>query len=69
MNTPIKNNWKLISYPRAGIYRLYNLKTDPQEMNNLVDNPEYKTKLHDLRSDLWNLDKSMNDPFEAEIKK
>ena len=61
-----KGDWKLISYPKIGVERLFNLKKDPNEMNDLVNNPEYALKLSELRAALSELSQSMADPLLAE---
>jgi arylsulfatase A-like enzyme len=58
-----KGDWKLISYPTIGVERLFNLKKDPNEMNDLVNNPEYTVKLNELRAGLSDLSKRMADPL------
>jgi arylsulfatase A-like enzyme len=58
-----KGDWKLISYPTIGVERLFNLKKDPNEMNDLVNNPEYTVKLNELRAGLSDLSKRMDDPL------
>ena len=60
-----KGDWKLISYPTIGVERLFNLKKDPNEMNDLVHNPEYTVKLNELRTALSDLSKTMADPLLA----
>ena len=60
-----KGDWKLISYPTIGVERLFNLKKDPNEMNDLVHNPEYTLKLNELRGALSDLSQSMADPLLA----
>lgn len=42
------DEWKLIRYPRINITQLYNLKNDPDEMNNLAQIPLYQKKLAEL---------------------
>ena len=32
--------------------KLYNLKKDPQETNNLIDNPDYAQKVKQLKNEL-----------------
>jgi arylsulfatase A-like enzyme len=61
-----KGDWKLISYPKIGVERLFNLKKDPNEMNDLVLNPEYAAKLSEMRAALGNLSQRMDDPLLAE---
>jgi arylsulfatase A-like enzyme len=47
--------FKLIEYP-TGEQELYDLRTDPDEMTNLVDDPAYGTRLTDLERLLTELD-------------
>ncbi len=35
-----------------GVEELYDLTTDPHELNNLASNPEYRSQLNDLRGDM-----------------
>jgi arylsulfatase A-like enzyme len=58
-----QGDWKLISYPMIGVERLFNLKKDPQEMKDLVNNPEYAAQLRELRAALSDLSEQMNDPM------
>ena len=55
-------DWKYISYPTAGVERLFNLKKDPHEMDDLADNPEYAEKLKTMRAVLSRLSQEMDDP-------
>lgn len=48
----IKGNYKLIYYANIPKYRLFDLTTDPHEMNDLVDNPEYAQKLEEMKEQL-----------------
>jgi len=58
----IEGDWKLIFYPHATKkMRLFNLKKDPHEMNDLIDNPEYATKIQKLKSEFTELQKEMGD--------
>ncbi|QBG47311.1 DUF4976 domain-containing protein [Verrucomicrobia bacterium S94] len=59
-----KNGWKLIHYPTINKNRLYNMKADPMEMNDLSANPEYAAKIHELQTELQNLSTAMNDPLD-----
>jgi hypothetical protein len=43
----ISDRWKLNLYTR-GQNELYDLNTDPYEMNNLIDTSEHNTRIHDL---------------------
>ncbi|MCM2375282.1 sulfatase-like hydrolase/transferase [Aporhodopirellula aestuarii] len=58
-----KGDWKFLSYPTANVERLFNLKKDPLEMNDLAGNPEYASILADMRTALTALSKEMDDPL------
>lgn len=58
-----KDGWKLISYPAIGVERLFNLKKDTNEMDDLAGNPEYGPKLSEMRAALARLSKGLNDPL------
>ncbi|MDR1270377.1 MAG: sulfatase-like hydrolase/transferase, partial [Planctomycetaceae bacterium] len=57
-----KDNFKLIVYPEKNIHLLFDLKNDPDEINNLADKPEYETKIQELLSELTKLQKETGDP-------
>lgn len=59
-----KGSWKYITYPTCGGEYLYNLKADPQEMNNLATNPEYAAKIKVLRTALLAKSREFNDPLD-----
>jgi|GEM_PF-195939 arylsulfatase A-like enzyme len=40
--------WKLLWYPKMDRFQLFDLANDPWEMNDLVDKPEYQTKIVEL---------------------
>ncbi|MDF7825958.1 sulfatase-like hydrolase/transferase [Pontiellaceae bacterium B12227] len=58
-----QGDWKFISYPTAHVERLFNLKKDPNEMNDLAANPEYAAKLTQMRGALTQLSTSLGDPL------
>ncbi len=63
----IKGDWKLIFYPTAAKkMRLFNLKKDPQEMVDLIDNPEYASVVKSLRAEFVELQKEMGDPLDVD---
>jgi len=60
-----KGDWKLIFYPTAAKkMRLFNLKRDPMEMNDLIDNPEYAQKIKQLCDEFFELQKTMGDDLD-----
>ena len=56
-----KGGWKYIKYRTAGVERLFNLKEDPYEMNDLAGNSKYSSKLTELRAALAELSEEMNE--------
>ena len=56
-------DFKLIYYPKIDKTILYNLKTDPLEMNNLADDPHYANKIQELRLKLHDLQVELADPL------
>jgi len=64
-----KGDWKLISYPTAKVERLYNVKQDPHENNDLAKDPAYGPQLKELRQALVELSADMNDPRKPSKKK
>ena len=63
-----KDGFKLLFYPEANVYLLFDLEKDPHEMNNLADQPEYAVKLEEMKVALLELQKEMNDPMLEEKK-
>jgi arylsulfatase A-like enzyme len=58
------DGFKLIVYPRAKTFRLYDLEKDPLEMNDLAGNPDYKEVQTKLYNKLLLLQKEMDDPLD-----
>lgn len=58
-----KGDWKYISYPQIKVERLFNLKKDPNEMDDLAGNPEYSSLLAQMRGEYQQLGKSLQDPL------
>lgn len=52
---------KLIYFPVADRYELFDLKADPHEMNNLADNPEYREMLQTMKAKLTAAKKEVDD--------
>lgn len=59
-------DYKLIVYPKVPKTYLFNLKKDPQEMNNLVDLPEFKKKKEELFDELEALQAKYNDQLKLD---
>ncbi len=57
--------WKLIAYPNIGVKRLYNLKKDPMEMDDLASNPEYAGVLNRLSKNLEKQMDELDDPMSS----
>lgn len=63
------DRYKLIHfYDDIDEWELYDLKKDPQEMNNLYTNPKYKKLIKKLKSELSGLQKKYDDPIESQLK-
>ena len=58
-----KGDWKLLRYPSSGTERLFNLKKDPNEMKDLAGNPEYASKMKEMRAALSKLSAKLDDPL------
>jgi hypothetical protein len=54
----------LIVYPKAGKIRLFNIQEDPDEINDLADNPEFDIVKNDLAERLKKQQQMMNDPLD-----
>ncbi len=52
---------KLIYFDRIKQWELYDLKKDPQEMNNVYDDPKYQTIVKTLKKELKRLQKELGD--------
>lgn len=61
----IRNDkYKLIHfYNDIDVWELYDLKKDPTEMNNLIDNKDYDSIEKDLRKELFDLQVKYDDPI------
>ena len=56
--------YKLIHfYNDIDTWELYDLKKDPSEMNNLIENPGYGKKIKQLKKQLWKLQEQYDDPI------
>jgi arylsulfatase A-like enzyme len=59
----ISQGFKMIYYPRIEKYRLYNLNTDPMEMNDLAPDPKYKGRLNRIIAEFSFVKGRMADPL------
>jgi choline-sulfatase len=64
-----QGDWKLISYPTIKVERLFNVQKDPNEMNDLAANPEYASKLTEMRAALSELGQELDEPMGTTKKK
>jgi arylsulfatase A-like enzyme len=55
------DGWKLISYPQRNFMQLFQLETDPLELNNLAENPRYQQKLTEMKTLLEEWHQATND--------
>jgi choline-sulfatase len=58
---------KLIIYPKADVIRLYDLQNDPNEMHDIVDQPESKPLVDDLFAELVELQKAYGDSLSLKL--
>ncbi|RED95992.1 sulfatase-like hydrolase/transferase [Marinoscillum furvescens] len=59
-----KGDFKLIVYPKAEKFLLFDLKNDPEEINDLADEPAYAEKLQELATELLKLQQHYEDPLD-----
>lgn len=55
--------WKLIRYPKVDFVQLFDLQTDPYELNNLAQKPEYTAKVKTMMEDLRKHQQLYGDTF------
>lgn len=58
------DNYKLIVYPNAGVKLLYNLKEDPDEMNNLANESDQQARIETMFAKLIMLQDEMGDTLD-----
>ena len=61
-------DWKLIWYPKAGRWQLFNVRTDPDELNDLSASGKYGETLRELARQLAAHMKEKHDPLAGELK-
>jgi len=54
--------WKIIRYPQINLTQLFDLQSDPNEMNNLADTPAHASKVKELMALLEKAQKEFDDP-------
>jgi arylsulfatase A-like enzyme len=59
-----KDGYKLIVYPKVNKVLLFDMDNDPEEMNNLAEDAQYKAKVKVLFEDLVKLQKHYADPLD-----
>lgn len=59
-----KDDYKLLVYPKIDKVLLFDMETDPNEMNDLAAQPQYKDTVKTLFNELIELQKSMNDSLD-----
>jgi len=59
-----KEGFKLIVYPGLDRVLLYDMENDPEEINDLSDEPSYQAKVDDLFQDLLDLQRQLNDTLD-----
>ena len=66
--------WKLIKFygrdmPDGEEWELYDVKNDPSEMNNIYSNPEYRSKIESMKTELASLKEQYQVPHKPYVKK
>ncbi|MDX1328172.1 MAG: sulfatase-like hydrolase/transferase, partial [Arenibacter sp.] len=59
-----KDGYKLIVYPKSEVVRLYNLETDPEELNDIAKAPENAALIKQLFEELLLLQEKMGDQLD-----
>ncbi|MEM9329420.1 MAG: sulfatase-like hydrolase/transferase [Bacteroidota bacterium] len=60
----IKDDWKMILYPEISKVRLYNLVEDPEEINDLGEDPGQEARIRGLFTELLKLQQQMGDELD-----
>lgn len=58
------DNWKLIHYTQADIYRLYHLADDPLEQQDLISQSTQAARIAEMKHALIKLSAELNDPLD-----
>jgi len=59
-----KDGFKLLVYPKLKKVLLFDLKKDPEEMNDIAEDPANEAKVKSLFTELLQLQKEMDDPLD-----
>jgi len=59
------DEYKMIIYPLANVVRLYNIKNDPEEMQDLAGDKKYKKVMDKLFKQFKALQKEVEDPLDV----
>ncbi len=59
------DDYKLMIYPNVNVVRLFDMKRDPKELNDLASNPKYKSKMIKLFEELKRLQAEVGDPLDV----
>jgi arylsulfatase A-like enzyme len=46
----VREDWKYMFWPEYGVEQFFDLKKDPIEENDLIKNPEYATRIEEMRT-------------------
>jgi len=58
------DDYKLIVYPKVPVLLLFDLNNDPEEMNNLANNPDYKAIMDEMKKLLVEQQNKMDDALD-----
>lgn len=61
------DRWKLIRYPEVDVTQLFDLQTDPDEINNLADRPEQKARVGKMLTRLTEMQRQFGDDLPLTI--
>ncbi len=61
----IVGDFKLIRYPAIDVFRLFNLRSDPHEVRDLIGDPEHRTTVARMKQRLVEVQHAMGDPLTA----
>ena len=53
--------WKLLRYPQVNVTQLFDLQSDPDEINNLADQPEHADRIKSLTAEMQRWQTSLGD--------